>query len=301
MFTWYPGGRDYVRWFNDPCLTHVTEGPLAMTFPESAAQAELIDAMPRYADVFAAGRFFRRGGHTLTGILRFNGQSVFGKYVDFRCKSFTSRLRYCFMPSRGLWSAFMAEVLQKNDIATPRVLGAGETRQNGLVTESYVFNEILNVSDAGEFIRNTKGEHCSVLKAIRQLMDGLHRLHAARVTHGDLKLDNLYVDNGRTGFWDLDSALFWPGGIPSHMQFRNVARLTADIVLHVDALGILSHDFSVEKLTDCCCDAYGGMDRAQLFSWVTQWLKTRPLQHLPLRSPTGNGVPDSLKPPPVAA
>ena len=84
------------------------------------------------------------------------------------------------------------------------------------------------------------------------------------------------------------------------MQFRNVARLTADIVLHVDALGVLSHDFSVEKLTDCCCDAYGGMDRAQLFSWVTQWLKTRPLQHLPLWSPTGNGVSDSLTTAPVA-
>lgn len=262
-----------------------------MVFPESAAQSALIDAMPNYADIFAAGQFFRRGGHTLTGILRFNGQRVFGKYVDFRCKSFTSRLRYCFMPSRGLWSAFMADILQKNGIATPRVLGAGETRRNGLVTESYVFNEILLVTDAGQFIKETQGERRAVLKAVRQLMTGLHKLHTARVTHGDLKLDNLYVDNGQTGFWDLDSALYWADGIPSSMQFRNVARLTADIVLHVDALGALPHGFSVEELTAYCCEAYGNIDTVKLFAWVAQWLKTRPLHDLPLRMTAADDTP----------
>ncbi len=297
MFTWYPGGHDYSQWFNSPRLMHVTEGSLTMVFPESDTRRVLADAMSEYAEIFAAGQFFRRGGHTLTGILHFNDQTVFGKYIDFRSKSFTSRLRYCFMPSRGLWSAFMADVLQKNGIATPKVLGAGENRRNGLVTESYVFNEVLSVTDAGQFIQMTQGERRSVLKAARELMTGLRRLHTARVTHGDLKLDNLYVTNGQVGFWDLDSALYWPDGIPSSMQFRNVARLTADIVLHVDALGSLPHDFSVEELTAYCGDAYGNMDKARLFAWVSRWLKTRPLQFLPLHtSAADNSAPLPLAP-----
>ena len=158
MFALYPAHRTYTQWSVGPGLTQASAGTLTMVFSDSPAQAALTTAMPRYPELMASGQSFRRGGHTLTGIFDLNGIPVFGKYVDFRKKKLWSRLRYNFMPSRGLWSAFMAHILENHHLPTPKVLGAGEVRENGLIAESYIFNEVLQTEDIEHYIRRTTRE-----------------------------------------------------------------------------------------------------------------------------------------------
>lgn len=248
-----------------------------MVLPKSAHQKALAANMKHYPAVFQEGHFFRRGGHTLTGVVNFNGTPLFGKYVDFRQKKFTSRLRYYFMPSRGLWAAFIADILKKNGIPTPEVLGSGETRQHGgLLCESYIFTELLKVTDGEAFLRETRNDAAQFLTRARRLMQGLKVLHDAHVSHDDLKLDNLYLSDGKVGFWDLDSALYWPLMLPSRVRIRNVARLIVSILSAWKEMpppnGL---NPTPSELTTLCCRAYGDIDESAVQKQVRDWFHDR--------------------------
>lgn len=272
MLSLYPAHRRYTQWFSNTGLTKVNDGPLAMVFPASNAQAALTAVMPQYPALLNSGQSFRRGGHTLTGVFDLNGTPVFGKFVDFRRKKLWSRLRYNFMPSRGLWSAFMAHILESHNLPTPKVLGAGEVRENGLIAESYIFNEVLKTEDVIHYIHRTAKEAHSVETTAALLMQNLQRLHDIGITHGDLKLDNFYVTpEGRLGFWDLDATLFWPHGISALSRWRNVGCLIANLMNEFDRTEALLP--SRGDFIRLCCRAYGRGNPELLQPMVTYWLR----------------------------
>lgn len=278
MFALYPAHRTYTQWSVGPDLTQASAGTLTMVFSDSPAQAALTTAMPRYPELMASGQSVRRGGHTLTGIFDLNGIPVFGKYVDFRKKKLWSRLRYNFMPSRGLWSAFMAHILENHHLPTPKVLGAGEVRENGLIAESYIFNEVLQTEDIEHYIRRTTRDLPSVRATAALLMQNLRRLHDIGITHGDLKLDNFYVTpEGRLGFWDLDATLFWPRGISALSRWRNVGSLIANLMTAFD--GTSAPLPTREDFIRLCCEAYGRGDPTFVRLMVSYWLRRRHLTH----------------------
>lgn len=272
MFALYPAHRTYTQWSVGPGLTQASAGTLTMVFSDSPAQAALITAMPRYPELMASGQSFRRGGHTLTGIFDLNGIPVFGKYVDFRKKNLWSRLRYNFMPSRGLWSAFIADYLAAHQIPTPKVLGAGEVRQNGLIAESYIFTEVLHVEDILRFLIRNKTDPQAIENITRQMMQRLRRFHDLGITHGDLKLDNFYLTQGEIGAWDLDSTLYWPHGVPFLSRWRNMGHLIANLVFEIQKWTPYPLA-SVEDFTRFCCEAYGVRNNGFIRYFVRRFLK----------------------------
>ena len=272
MFSLCPAKLQYKQWFSDDTLSKAVDGTLSMVFPGSTANSALAQAMPRYQELLASGQSFRRGGHTLTGIFNLNGTPIFGKFVDFRKKKLWSRLRYNFMPSRGLWSAFMADYLTSHQVPTPKVLGAGEVRQSGLITESYIFTEVLKVEDVIRFLIRNKDNNNAIKTIARQMMQRLRRLHDLGVTHGDLKLDNFYLIHGDIGAWDLDSTLYWPRGIPLLSRWRNLGHLIANLIFEIKKW--TSYPItSTEDFTLFCCEAYGVRCNGSIRYFVRRFLR----------------------------
>ena len=281
MFSLYPGACAYQTWFSSPShVTHVENG-FAMTFPESLLREKLTTAMPRYPEIFASGNFFRRGGHTLTGIVDLDGTPVFGKHIDFKRKKFYGRLRYNLMPSRGLWAAFMANVLTKAGLSTPKVLGAGEIRENGLLAQTYFFTEVIRAEDAWQRIKRlAKTEH-TVNDVAISLMQALRKLHDAHVSHGDVKLDNFYfLRDGTVGFWDLDPTLYWPSGIPATHRYRNAGALIANLLIEADTNLTIEENGTKDAFIERAVAAYGGgLNPALTRLFVNYRLRKHPLSH----------------------
>ncbi len=246
-----------------------------MIFPATDARGPLVEAMFHYDQLFARGRIFRRNGrHTVTGILDLEGTPVFAKHVNFRQKRFVNRLRYNLMPSRGHWSAFMAQVLIDAGFHTPKVLGSGEVRHNGLLTESYLFTETITPVPGDHFLRDACQESQPLAETAGRFLDSLRRLHDAGITHGDLKLNNLYIlPDSAVGYWDLDSALYWPQGVPSLLRHRHTSYLIANLMEEADAC-LPAASLSANDFITACAKRYGdACSLRHLQGFLRHWLQ----------------------------
>ncbi len=56
-------------------------------------------------------RKLKNTSDTQVELLSINGHTYFSKVVDFSSRKIESRLKYCFWPTRGVWSAFIAKRL----------------------------------------------------------------------------------------------------------------------------------------------------------------------------------------------
>ena len=226
--------------------------------PPSPVRDDLLHVLPHREVLFNQANLCRRGGHTLTGLVDLRGTPIFVKRVDFTKKKFWGRLRYNLMPSRGLWSAFMASILESAGLLTPKVLGAGEVRHQGLIAETLLFTEAVTVQEGHLYVEADCRRHHDAAESSSRLMQALRRLHEAGVTHGDLRLDNLYLtSDGTVGYWDLDSTLFWPAGIPALRRCRNAGCLIAHLLKQADRFLTRAEAGSAADFIEHCIAAYG--------------------------------------------
>lgn len=242
--------------------------------PPSPVRDDLLHVLPHREVLFNQANLCRRGGHTLTGLVDLRGTPIFVKRVDFTKKKFWGRLRYNLMPSRGLWSAFMATILKGAQLHTPNVLAAGEIRRCNLLSESFIVTDMLKVQDVRQYVhavcRNTR----SPLKAATDAMLALRKLHDAGVTHGDLKLDNFYVaPDGTIGYWDLDSTLYWSNGIPTLRRYRNTSCLIANLLHEADRCLTQEDAGSATDFINHCIASYGACNADHLLPFIRYWLR----------------------------
>ncbi len=274
MFSLYPGRRAYQEWLHRSDLLNVTENRLLAVLPDTPRREDLLRILPQRDALFSQSSLCHRGGHTLTGLIHLNDTPVFLKRVDFTRKKFWGRLRYNLMPSRGLWSAFMASVLESAHLLTPQVLGAGEVRRHGLIAESLLFTEAVTVQEGNQYVQADCRHNHSAKKSAETLMVALRKLHEAGVTHGDLRLDNLYLtSDGTVGYWDLDSTLYWPNGIPALRRYRNTSCLIANLLHEADGCLSRSESGSSADFIHHCIAAYGACDARRLMPFIRYWLR----------------------------
>lgn len=274
MFNLYPGSEAYQAWIGRQDLLHLSEDRLFAVLPVTSLRDALHSVLLHREVLFAQKSLCHRGGHTLTGIVNLNGTPIFVKRVDFTKKKFWGRLRYNLMPSRGLWSAFMASILQKAQLHTPAVLAAGETRRCHLLSESFIVTEQLKVQDVRQHVQAVCRSTRSPLEATAGVMLALRKLHDADVTHGDLKLDNFYiVPDGTIGYWDLDSALYWPSGIPTLRRYRNTSCLIVNLLREADCCLTREEAGSAADFINHCITAYGACDADRLQPFIHYWLR----------------------------
>ena len=258
MFSLYPAQNLYQEWLSDNCQLHATIKSIDLILPATRERSRLVESLSHCDELFARGQIFRRHGHhTVTGLLDLNGTPIFAKRVDFRQKRFVNRFRYNVMPSRGHWSAFMAWILERAGFHTPKVLGSGEVRRQGLIAETYLFTEAITPTPGDRFLEAACEEGRPLVDSADRFLKSLRHLHDAGITHGDLKMNNLYIlPNGAVGYWDLDSALFWPLGVPSLLRHRHTSYLIANLMTDADTR-LPAGSVNARDFIAACAESYG--------------------------------------------
>ena len=199
---------------------------------DSSYQEKLLSIAPNIDALIDTNATLKNSKKTSAKLFSVNSDVFFGKHVRFYNKVFYSRLRYIVQPTRDLWAAWIAKKLESCGIPTPKVYAIGQRKNLGIITDTYIITEaLLDAQSLHDFVYMRPNDALSILerggKAIRQL-------HNAGVTHGDAKLANLYLQNEKIGFWDLDSAKIFKGQVPKMLILEDLARFLSSLILTVD-------------------------------------------------------------------
>lgn len=209
-----------------------------------------------------------------------NSDVFFGKHVRFYNKVFYSRLRYIVQPTRDLWAAWIAKKLESCGIPTPKVYAIGQRKNLGIITDTYIITEaLLDAQSLHDFVYMRPNDALSILerggKAIRQL-------HNAGVTHGDAKLANLYLQNEKIGFWDLDSAKIFKGQVPKMLILEDLARFLSSLILTVDESITQKNipvNISISKAANTLAQSYCIEPNELLAEYYRKWHHKLNLKH----------------------
>lgn len=195
-------------------------------------QQKLISIASDIDNIIDTNATLKSSKKTSAKLFSVDSDVFFGKHVRFYNKVFYSRLRYIVQPTRELWAAWIAKKLENCGIPTPKVYAIGQRKNLGIISDTYIITEaLLDAQSVHDIVYVQPNDSLFVLerggKAIRQL-------HNTGVTHGDAKLANLYVQNDKMGFWDLDSAKIFKGPVPKMLILEDLARFLSSFIRTVD-------------------------------------------------------------------
>lgn len=173
-------------------------------------------------------RKLKNTSDTQVELLSINGHTYFSKVVDFSSRKIESRLKYCFWPTRGVWSAFIAKRLTEAGISTPKPLAAGDKFHRGLVHTSGLITEALvDAQGLDRYVRQL--QEAEVLPLLCRLGKFLRQIHDIGIYHGDVQLSNLYMHGNQLGVWDLDSVRLYDK-IPTVCRDNDIGRLLSSFL-----------------------------------------------------------------------
>lgn len=275
MFTrWSPELKDWLNRTGTKALKlgnldyHVTVGP---------HQEALLSIASDIDNIIENGNVQKRSKKSTAALCTVDGIEFFAKHVRFTEKKFLFRLRYFVSPSRSYWTAVVADHLERAGLHTPKVLAAGDRRQFGLVSDSYIITEILHGADTADKTLRSQPNSTQLLSEAGVL---LKRLHDSGMAHGDIKLANFYVKDSDMGFWDLDSAMLFSNGTPEKWRIRDLGRLLSSFIICVDAMKETADSFfDVKHFAQTLANAYGINPDQILKQFETYWLKKIKTQH----------------------
>lgn len=106
--------------------------------------------------------------------------------------------------SRAKWSWFRSHVLQTARIASPRPLALAEIRRGPLVWKSYMLYEYVPGRGLDSVLKDGHVRQEDLDAAAREVHTLLSSLWDRRITHGDLKLQNILLGSGTATLIDID-------------------------------------------------------------------------------------------------
>ena len=204
----------------------------------------------------------------------------FGKHVRFYNKVFYSRLRYIVQPTRDLWAAWIAKKLESCGIPTPKVYAIGQRKNLGIITDTYIITEAL--SDAQSVHDLVYAHPDNALSTLKLAGGTLRQLHDSGVTHGDAKLANLYIQNQKMGFWDLDSAKIFKGQVPKMLILEDLARFLSSLILTVDESATQKNipvNISISQAANTLAQSYCIEPNELLAEYYRKWHHKLNLKH----------------------
>ncbi len=192
---------------------------------DSIDPKKFLEALPLLDSFIDGGRIIKHS-HTTTASVSdtpFSDGPVFLKRTNN--KGFRFTLRYLFRKARAFRAAAAGRRLRESGIITPEVLAAGEYRTRLVLHAGYLITEYCEGSaDAASLLHAaTRDEAAGIVRAASSL---LSKIHSAGVSHGDFKLQNVYIrGDGSAGVWDLDGARVFSGPAPKLFARRDLERL----------------------------------------------------------------------------
>jgi tRNA A-37 threonylcarbamoyl transferase component Bud32 len=113
-------------------------------------------------------------------------------------------LRRCMRSTRAATGWSLAHRLRLFGIATPKPIAFIEKRLFGLRGKSYLLMEYIDGVDVGSYFSTPVLDHDLSLSVAEKIVTVLESLRALRLTHGDLKMTNIFIAEQKPILIDLD-------------------------------------------------------------------------------------------------
>lgn len=162
------------------------------------------------------------------GAISFNGQ-IHNLYVkQFLYRSPVDFLKHILRPSRAMRSLKASQMLAAENLLSPEVIAMGQKMSGPFVTKSFLITR--SVEDAPNL--STYIAKVTDLKTkrqfIRRLAETIGKMHAANISHGDLRTGNILVKPAGDGwnFYLLDNERTVKyNKLPDKLRFKNLVQL----------------------------------------------------------------------------
>ena len=243
-------------------------------------QQKLLSIAPNIDTLIDTNATLKSSKKTSAKLFSVDSDVFFGKHVRFYNKVFYSRLRYIVQPTRDLWAAWIAKKLESCGIPTPKVYAIGQRKNLGIITDTYIITEAL--SDAQSVHDLVYAHPDNALSTLKLAGGTLRQLHDSGVTHGDAKLANLYIQNQKMGFWDLDSAKIFKGQVPKMLILEDLARFLSSLILTVDESATQKNipvNISISQAANTLAQSYCIEPNELLAEYYRKWHHKLNLKH----------------------
>lgn len=171
---------------------------------------------------------------TFAGLIKLDEQSFFLK--KYNNKGLRHSLRYLFRVPRPLKSFRNSWLFTRCRVPVPETFAASCSWKNGLLDCGYIVCEFFTDSiPTLDFHRELHADDDLKKRFAETVMDYLVKLHENGITHGDLKMSNIFVrkkENGdyNYGFWDLDAARIESKPVNMKKRIMELARVISSFI-----------------------------------------------------------------------
>lgn len=270
-------------WKHSEGVKAVTVSDITGHFPTSDIQDALIKSLPEIDAIIASGRITKKDPGTLASIVELSGHTVFMKRVNHRTKK-----PHHLLPSRGYTNEVAALRLAQHDIPTPRIFGAAERHEKGILVHSFIFAEpIAGALEVADFLSQNLGAPSQMHSLLHRLGAFTKKIHDAGLYHGDLKLNNLYFKEDELGVWDLDGIRLFKDRPSRKYIERDLGRAISSFAQSIDNNPALTQtDIAITDIMKAFCEGYADQDinADRIFEDIkTYWFKHTTLKHFVVR------------------
>lgn len=162
------------------------------------------------------------------GAISFNGQTHNLYIKQYLYRSAVDFLKHIFRPSRAMRSLKASQMLATENLLSPEVIAMGQLRKGPFVAKSFLITRSIEnaptlttwIAEADDF--KTKK------RFIRQLAEKIGKMHAANISHGDLRTGNILVKTVGDG-WDFylldNERTVKYNKLPDKLRIKNLVQL----------------------------------------------------------------------------
>ena len=179
---------------------------------------------------------------TFAGLIKLDGRDFFLK--RYNNKGLRHSLRYLFRTPRPLKAFRNSWLFTRCGVPVPETFAASCEWKAGLLKCGYLvcgfYTDSIATLDFHKILHadsSLKNEFASTVT------DYLTRLHENGITHGDLKMSNIFVRKNESGdfsfgFWDLDAARIVNGPVSEKKRIAELARVVSSFIEIASRLNI---------------------------------------------------------------
>jgi len=191
---------------------------------ETLVSAEDFDGLRGPFEKVMASKFAR----VYKSAISFNGQTHNLYIKQYLYRSVGDFLKHIVRPSRAMRSLKASQMLAGENLLSPEVIAMGQLKKGPFVAKSFLITRsVENAPNLTTWIAKITD-----LKAkrqfIRRLAETIGKMHAANISHGDLRTGNVLVKPADDG-WDFylldNERTVKYNKLPDQLRFKNLIQL----------------------------------------------------------------------------
>lgn len=162
------------------------------------------------------------------GTIAFNGQAHKLYIKQYLYRSVVDFLKHIIRPSRAMRSLKASQMLAEENLQSPEVIAMGYQRKGPFIAGSFLITRSVENAPPLTTQIAKETELKNKRQFIRQIGETIGKMHAANISHGDLRTGNLLVKTKEDGwnFYLLDNERTVKyNKLPEKLRFKNLVQL----------------------------------------------------------------------------